>query len=332
MGVTINDVAKAAGVSRATVSRVFNKNGYVSKKSYTQVMQAVKQLGYSPNAIAVGLSKSQTNIIGFIVPEICISFFSELYHTADKLAQSLNYHMILCNSDYSVEKERNAINDMLSYRVCGIIIVPVVGEKNNKDLINKIHRSGTPVICVDRELDGVECDGVYTDNLQASYNITRTFLCQKIYDITLLNYSGDINFDVRLQGAKMAMKEFGLALREEQVLIVDKHSQALDLLKNIMKTKSSRFAIVSFSPDLLILSVHAAVMCKKDIPHDLLLAGYDELGLLEYYGYKISWGPFPETIGATAIHLLKSRLDNNGQAFPNQRVIHKSHMDIVPIE
>ena len=76
---TIRDVARAAGVSQSTVSRVLNKNGYVSAETLERVMQAVQALDYSPSAIAVSLSKSRSRIIGVIVPQIFAPFFSQLF-------------------------------------------------------------------------------------------------------------------------------------------------------------------------------------------------------------------------------------------------------------
>jgi len=79
---TIRDVAQKAGVSQSTVSRVLNKTGYVSAATRARVLRAVESLDYSPSAIAVGLSKSRSRIIGVIVPQIFSPFFSELFYTA----------------------------------------------------------------------------------------------------------------------------------------------------------------------------------------------------------------------------------------------------------
>ena len=96
---TIKDVAKAAGVSQSTVSRVLNKTGYISEETEKRVMEAVRALDYSPSAIAVSLSKSRSKIIGAIVPQIYSNFFSELFYVADKIAERYDYRMLLCNSD-----------------------------------------------------------------------------------------------------------------------------------------------------------------------------------------------------------------------------------------
>lgn len=99
---TIRDVAQKAGVSQSTVSRVLNNTGYyVSAGTRARVMQAVESLDYSPSAIAVSLSKSRSRIIGVVVPQIFAPFFSELFYTADKIAEQYDYRLLLCNSDAS---------------------------------------------------------------------------------------------------------------------------------------------------------------------------------------------------------------------------------------
>ena len=172
---TIRDVAQKAGVSQSTVSRVLNKTGYVSAATRARVLRAVESLDYSPSAIAVGLSKSRSRIIGVIVPQIFSPFFSELFYTADKIAEQYDYRLLLCNSDASAERERRLIDDLLSYKIAALFITPVEGpEGGNTAYLNSIRRSGIPVVCVDREPEGIACDGVYIDNFGAISPIWRT--------------------------------------------------------------------------------------------------------------------------------------------------------------
>ena len=173
---TIRDVAQKAGVSQSTVSRVLNNTGYVSAGTRARVMQAVESLDYSPSAIAVSLSKSRSRIIGVVVPQIFAPFFSELFYTADKIAEQYDYRLLLCNSDASVERERRLIDDLLSYKIAALFITPVDGPGgSNAEYLNSIRRSGIPVVCVDREPAGIACDGVYIDNFGACYEATHGF-------------------------------------------------------------------------------------------------------------------------------------------------------------
>lgn len=139
---TIRDVAKAAGVSQSTVSRVLNNNGYVGEAARRRVEEAMKALHYSPSAIAVCLSKSRSRIM-----------------------ERYGYRLLLCNSDESLKREKELIDDLLSYKIAALLIVPVDGDEgSNKEYLDHIRSTGTPVVCVDREIEGIHCDGVYIDN------------------------------------------------------------------------------------------------------------------------------------------------------------------------
>lgn len=174
---TIRDVAKAAGVSQSTVSRVLNNNGYVGENARRRVEEAMEALHYSPSAIAVCLSKSRSRMIGVIVPQIFAPFFSQMYYIADRIMERYGYRLLLCNSDESLKREKELIDDLLSYKIAALLIVPVDGDEgSNKEYLDHIRSTGTPVVCVDREIEGIHCDGVYIDNYTACYEVTKDVL------------------------------------------------------------------------------------------------------------------------------------------------------------
>lgn len=176
---TIRDVAKAAGVSQSTVSRVLNNNGYVGEDARRRVEEAMEALHYSPSAIAVCLSKSRSRMIGVIVPQIFAPFFSQMYYIADRIMERYGYRLLLCNSDESLKREKELIDDLLSYKIAALLIVPVDGDEgSNKEYLDHIRSTGTPVVCVDREIEGIHCDGVYIDNYTACYEVTKDVLAR----------------------------------------------------------------------------------------------------------------------------------------------------------
>ena len=102
----IKDVAQAAGVSVATVSRYINKKGYVSTESKDAIQNAIETLQYKPNLIARSLSTKQSNIIGLLLPDITNPFFPELARAVEDVALSNGYTVVLCNSDQNSHKEK----------------------------------------------------------------------------------------------------------------------------------------------------------------------------------------------------------------------------------
>lgn len=122
MKVKLEDVAKAAGVSPTTVSRVLNNRGYISERTRAKVEKAIKELNYYPNDVARSLFKQRTNFIGLILPHVSNPFFGELALYIENLCSALGYRIILCNSTGQIEKEKAYATMLIRHQVDGIIV------------------------------------------------------------------------------------------------------------------------------------------------------------------------------------------------------------------
>lgn len=118
----IEDVAKKAGVSVTTVSRVLNNRGYISQKTRNKVNQAIKELNYQPNEMARALFRRKSNMIGLIIPAVSHPFFSELTYHLEYYADQQGYKLLLCNSNRDVAKERQYIDMLKKNQVDAIIM------------------------------------------------------------------------------------------------------------------------------------------------------------------------------------------------------------------
>lgn len=105
MKTTIYDVARKAGVSITTVSRVINHTGRISDKTRQRVMNVMKEMEYTPNVHAAALSGKRTNIIGLVTPDISNPFYGELAKSIEERADELGFQMIICSTDYDPKKE-----------------------------------------------------------------------------------------------------------------------------------------------------------------------------------------------------------------------------------
>ncbi|WP_438349041.1 LacI family DNA-binding transcriptional regulator [Paenibacillus sp. FA6] len=143
---SIKDVAKHAGVSVATVSRVLNDKGYVSDNTREKVEHSIKELDYTPNEIARTLFNKQSKTIGLIVPDIMNPYFPELARAVEDTATKLGYNVILCNSDGNTEKEQRYLDVLLQKYVNGIIV------SSNTLNVNQIEKLNIPVVSIDREI------------------------------------------------------------------------------------------------------------------------------------------------------------------------------------
>jgi LacI family transcriptional regulator len=143
---TIRDVAKLAGVSVATVSRVLNRNGYVHEATRKNVEAAILQLKYRPNEIARTLYKKNSKLIGLIIPDITNPFFTELARAIEDTAHHYGYTVVLCNTDELLEKENHYIEVLKQRQADGCIMIT-----NEKTTHSKQHQD-FPIVALDRPI------------------------------------------------------------------------------------------------------------------------------------------------------------------------------------
>lgn len=327
---TIRDVAKAAGVSQSTVSRVLNNNGYVGEDARRRVEEAMETLHYSPSAIAVSLSTSRSRIIGVIVPQIFAPFFSQLYYIADRVAEKYGYRLLLCNSDESLKREKELIDDLLSYKIAALFIVPVDGDEgNNREYLDHIRSTGTPVVCVDREIDGIQCDGVYIDNYTACYEATKDVLARGYRNIA---YMADPPIyrpgRDRLRGFCDACEEFGVTVPEENILLapIEDADRLNAFLREIAKRENPPKAIINFVRGWDYTMLQALHSAGLRIPEDVFLTGLDDNSTLLNFGYYTQYSPSTIDFSETAARLLIERAEAGNTLPEPERRIFTTHM------
>ncbi|SDD39638.1 transcriptional regulator, LacI family [Sanguibacter gelidistatuariae] len=169
---TIYEVAKLAGVSPATVSRVFNGAG-VSVEKVAAVREASRELRFTPSRAARTLRKQSAEVIALIIPDIENPYFTELARGVEDVAQSAGYSVVLCNTDSDLEKETTYLQIALSENMAGVILAPASDKSDLDDILT----AGRPVVTVDRQTD-YDTDRVIMDNFRAgkaaTENLVRT--------------------------------------------------------------------------------------------------------------------------------------------------------------
>ena len=148
---SIRDVAKKAGVSPATVSRVINGTANVDPIKKELVLAAIDETGFKPNELARALFKKSSKIIGVIVPNIENAFFGELARAIEEEAYQNNYRILLCNSQNDTEKELLNIQTLNQLNADGVIIMT-----NSENLASRIGKCKVPFVILDREIEGLQ--------------------------------------------------------------------------------------------------------------------------------------------------------------------------------
>jgi len=173
----IENIAKKAGVSTATVSRVLNDYPYVKAETRTKVLKIIEKTNYRVNAIARNLRRKKTQSIGVIISNVLSPFYSKIAKAVEDVAINKNYSTILCNGGDNPDKERQYLKLLHENRVDGIIISPT---GKNVEYINFLINTGIPIVFIDRYIDDVDCDSVTVNNFEASYNAV-DFVIKKGY-------------------------------------------------------------------------------------------------------------------------------------------------------
>src|SRR5919204_6592607 len=169
--VTIRDVARRAGVSPMTVSRVINDSTRVSRETRGRVEAAIAELGYVPSRLARGLSAQRTGTLALIVPDVANPFFTLVVRGAEDVARRGNYRMILCDTRANLAIEREVIEEMIAHRVEGVAIAPVSDRSHSH--LRRLTRYGVPFVLIDRTLPGVDCDIVVGDNANGARRLVQ---------------------------------------------------------------------------------------------------------------------------------------------------------------
>ncbi len=166
---TIQEVARHAQVSAATVSRVLNGNGKVHPDLVRRVREAVDALSYQPNSVARNLRRSESSLWAVIVPDVGNPFFTSMVRGLEDVAQDTGHSVVLCNSDEDLGKEARYIAAAAAERMAGVVISP--SSTRDTD-VTPLLDLRIPVVAVDRRLTGVAADTVLVDNERAAEEAT----------------------------------------------------------------------------------------------------------------------------------------------------------------
>lgn len=255
----IKEVAKTAGVSPTTVSRVLNNRGYISKETREKVYQAMEQIGYYPNEIARALLNNRTYFIGLIVPSIVSPFHGEIVENIEVCLAKEHYKMLLCNSNNKIETEKEYINMLKRSQVDGIIVV------SHNLYVEEYAGLSMPVIAIDRFLGDGICT-VACDNYQVGALATRHLLehgCRRILCIR-----GDSRLRMpgndRSRAYQDGMRDAGLEPMVLEVPFVKTNEEKRELIQNMLAAHPEVDGV--FAGDDLLAATTLQIARERGIP------------------------------------------------------------------
>lgn len=275
---TMRDVARLAGVSIKTVSRVVNDEPAVSDELRTKVLNAAGQLGYRPNFTASTLRRSsrRTATIGLLLKNVANPFSAALLRSIEDYARSRNVAVISASVDEDDQREQDLSQAFLSRQVDGLIIVPTSG--NHSYLAQEAER-GTPVVFVDRPPVGIDADTVSSENLEGSRAAVHHLIDKGHTAIAFLgDYQSISTATERLQGYRDALAAAGLPASPDLV-VTDIHSVELaeQAVRSLLLSKNPPTALFTAQNLITIGSVHG--LRSLDMQNRVALFGFDDFML-----------------------------------------------------
>ena len=166
---TIRDVARRAGVSTMTVSRVINRSGYTSHETRTRVERAIADLGYVPNAVARHLRSKRTKTIALVLSDITNPFFTTIARGVEDVAGPRGFGVMFCNTDESASEEISYLHMLIQRQVDGVLLVPA---GRTVEPLRLLREQGVPVVVVDRRVSSRQVDQVRTDSVGGGHRLT----------------------------------------------------------------------------------------------------------------------------------------------------------------
>ena len=275
--VTIKDVAKKAGVSPATASRVAGNYGYVSQEKRRKVLEAIAQLGYKPDRIAQSMVTKTTRTVGFVVTDIQNPFFAQLARGVEDAIWEHGYALFLANTDENLERENAILTALQEKRVDGLVLVPASSRYSSAR--NALINQGIPIILLDRASDGLETDTILVDNRQGAYTAVSHLIELGHRRIGMIVDNLDITTnEERIAGYRSALVDHNLTVEENLIKSCQFSQQSAYTLALEMLRRPDRPSALFTAYNLISIGTLIAIHDSGlRIPEDISIVGFDDV-------------------------------------------------------
>ncbi len=308
--VGLKDVARRAGVSVSTVSRVLTRSPLVNSETRERVQQAMDALEYRPNRVARRLrgDRSEASVIGLIVPDIQNPFFAEVARGVEGVAQAHGYMVFVGNSDENEAVERRYLELMRAERVEGVIL-PATSD--NATTVVGLAGRGLPVVCVDRRLAGTKLDTVIADNVEGAYEAVTHLLRVGHQRIGFIGGRPQLSTtQERLEGYRRALVEHGIEVNDQLVRAGDSRELGgRELTREILALPHPPTALLVGNNLMTLGALETIHTLGLRIPDDVAIVGYDDMSWSLAFNPPLTAVRQPgQELGRRAAELLLARI------------------------
>lgn len=330
---TIYDIAKKAGVSPMTVSRVINNSPLISEKTKQKVETIIRELDYIPNKQARSLVSKETKLVSLLIPDISNPFFTNIARGAEDKAIQQGYQLLLGNSDENREKEAKYVDLLISSGVDGALIAPT-GDASQANL-KKLTKHRIPFVLVDRFVEPAEADIVAGDNLDTTRKLVNHLIGLGHRRIALVNGPGSVsNARERFQAYKDAIVLAGLEW--DPALVFETHFKQDNFEEIVSKLISLEAAarpsaILATNNFIGVNTLRALQTLNIRVPEDVSVVCFDDPETIPDYNPFLTVAAQPAyDMGFIGMQLLIERIEGSAPAakrrivLPSDLIVRKS--------
>jgi DNA-binding LacI/PurR family transcriptional regulator len=278
---TMRDVARVAGVTQSTVSRVLSPspNGIqISPETRDRVMAAVVELGFHPNQYARSLRGKRSRMIALLIADIANPFYHPLVRAVQDVAFKHRYDVMIANSDHTREKEELFVESLRRRPVDGAVMIPYY--LTSAALDDLIVQTGVAIAAVGSRIEHPQIDVSFTDDARASYELVR-WLIQERGHRRLGMICADPDFVVtqhRLAAYRQALAEAGLDAPDEYVVAGDWTVETGQRgIEQLLALPTPPTAVFAASDTIAIGALEAAEALGRRVPGDVAIVGFDDI-------------------------------------------------------
>nr|WP_294666829.1 LacI family DNA-binding transcriptional regulator [uncultured Blautia sp.] len=282
--VTIFDVAKEAGVSKSTVSRVINRDTKVKQETRDAVEAAIKKLNYSPSYMAQAIRTRKTHTIALVVPEYSNIFYTEMFRGVEDIALKYGYMVMVCNTERHAMSEIEYTNELLKRNIDGIIYNTYRTDDEMADYLRQISER-LPIVYMNRIFgDDENYACVYTDGFKSNRKAVQYLIDKGKHKLGYVMNSEDVSIiEERFEGFVQGLKDHGLELNEKWVYRVQRENEpdyiklGRDAAKYYASLKDRPDAILTATDMLAIGCVKGFNESKIKVPDEISVIGFDNV-------------------------------------------------------
>jgi DNA-binding LacI/PurR family transcriptional regulator len=322
---TIKDIAARLGISPSTVSRALKDHPDIGIETKKAVRELAIELNYRPNAMAISLRNSKSNIIGVIIPELVHHFFSQVISGIEDVAYDAGYQVLVCQSNESYLREVKNTQALLLTRIEGLL-VSLSKETRDFSHFKSLQNLNIPIVFFDRINESIESDKVVVDDFEGAYKAVQHLISVGCKRIAHLGTEQDLLIGRnRLNGYLKALKDYNLPIEDKLIARCDSYQAAQLVTKRMVYELKPPDGIFAVNDLTAIGALQTIKENKLRVPEDVAIMGFSNgiyamftdppLSTVEQNGYKM---------GQTAMNLLLDRLIRKDNYPPVTEVIETS--------